>query len=191
MTDYRGIDYGCGLSNVDTATNIRYGVIPVNTVTQVWCDSSEPDYGDPICPECGRVVTDDLNAIEDDVLETYATSHGCDDYACESCKHLWDSSDVWRNEPLGFNLDDGTYKAMQGGDDCDIFILKSPYYTRAQFCSPCAPGACYLLNPCPDGEKAYCFLNDWFDDDSLCPYPIWKVSDDSVVYTPASENIDE
>ncbi len=74
----------------------------------------------------------------------------------------------------------GEYKATQSGDDSDIFILKSPYYTRAQFCSPCAPGACYLTNPCEDGERAYCFGHDWFDD-GKAPYPVFLVADDSEV----------
>lgn len=31
--------------------------------------------------------------------------------------------------------------------DNDAFIIKSPYYTYAQFCSPCVPGAGNLDNP--------------------------------------------
>lgn len=112
--------------------------------------------------------------------------HACGDYACDSCKVLFDGEDAFSDEALGYTLDDGEYKATSGSDG-DIFILKSPYYTRAQFCSPCAPGACYLTNPCDDGEKAYCFGQDWFDDEYPCPYPIYRVSDNSLVYSPKQE----
>ena len=88
------------------------------------------------------------------------------------------------DEPIGFKYDDGTLQAHQGGDDSDIFITKSPYYTRAAFCSPCAPGACHLRNPDKDGEKTYCFPPSWFDDPEDCPYPVWQVEDNELVYEP-------
>ena len=91
-------------------------------------------------------------------------------------------------EPLGFSLDDGEYKAYCG-EDGDIFIFKSPYYTQAQFCSPCAPGAGHLLNPCEHGPKTYCFPLDWFDAETECPYPIYRVSDNVRVYTPKTEEV--
>ncbi len=50
----KGIDYGNGLTNIDHSNGIRYGVIPANEVLQAWCDSSEPDYGEPHCPKCGN-----------------------------------------------------------------------------------------------------------------------------------------
>jgi hypothetical protein len=77
-------------------------------------------------------------------------------------------------DPVSFDLDDGEYKASQNFDDCDIFIVKSPYYTVCQFCSPCAPGAGYIMNSCEDGVRAYCFGHDWFDD-GKAPYPVYSV----------------
>lgn len=110
--------------------------------------------------------------------------HACGDYACDDCRVLFDAEDAFGDEPLGFTLDDGEYKASSGQDG-DIFILQSPYYTRAAFCSPCAPGACYLASPCDDGEKAYCFGHDWFSDHpehpGRAPYPVFRVSDDQPV----------
>ena len=76
-------------------------------------------------------------------------------------------------EPLGFYLDDGKYEA-HCGDDGDIFITKSPFFTFCKFCSPCAPGAGYLQNPIEGGVKAYCFGNDWFEDNRM-PYPLYSV----------------
>jgi len=75
------------------------------------------------------------------------------------------------------------YVATQSADDTDIFITKSPFYTKAQFCSPCAPGAGHLRNPDPDGVKTYCFGKDWFEDEE-CPYPYWSVDTNELVYQP-------
>ncbi len=78
-------------------------------------------------------------------------------------------------EATSFDVDrdDGT-KATCGGDFTDIFVLGSPYFTRAAFCSPCAPGACYLTDPCDDGERAYCLGHEWFEDGEA-PYPVYDV----------------
>jgi hypothetical protein len=105
-------------------------------------------------------------------------------------------------KPLAKNLSaltwtTGNTSLHQGGDDCDIFVMKSPYYTFGPFCSPCAPGAVYLRNGDTDGEKAYCFAPDWFpnwdeeeitgvycDEKTSCPYPVFRVSDDVCVFSP-------
>jgi hypothetical protein len=181
----KGIDYGLGQTNIDKATGIRFGVINQNEVLQAWADSSEPDYGEPHCPECGNEAVDSSSdALDDDGKpidrEDYERNRGaCGDYACDSCRKLFDGDYAFGDEPLGFTLDDGEYLA-EAGSDGDIFIIRSPYYTRAAFCSPCAPGACYLTSPTDDGEKAYCFGADWFDDEKA-PYPVYRVSDDSLV----------
>ena len=77
-------------------------------------------------------------------------------------------------EKLGASADAGQYASSD-----DIFVTRSEYYTRAQFCSPCAPGACHLENPIPNGEKAFCLGPEWFS--GSAPYPIYRVSDDSIV----------
>lgn len=102
-------------------------------------------------------------------------------------------------EPTSYFIDDNEYQA-ECGEDGDIFISKSPYYTFAQFCSPCAPGACYLINPLDilagypagghnkagvpiDNNRAYCFGHDWFRDTETkkAPYPVYRVSDNQKV----------
>ena len=173
----RGIDYGLGTTNVDKETGIRYGVISSHEVCQAWSDSSEADYGEPHCPKCGDEASEPTDDEQDDFL---VLSHACGDYACKACGVLFDGEDAFGDEPNAWTLDDGEYKAVQGGDDSDIFILKSPYYTRAAFCSPSTPGACYLTTPCDDGEKAYCFGHDWFDDQKA-PYPVYRVDTGELV----------
>lgn len=111
------------------------------------------------------------------------------------------------SEPVGFSYDSDGYKAY-AHQDGDIFITKSPYYTYTQYCSPCAPGACYLESPLdPDGEavnnghpKCYCFREDWFDYGeengdvvwgTKCPYPIFRVDNDECVYDPRHVDTDQ
>jgi len=196
-----GIDYGNGTSNVDSETGIRYGVIPAHDVLQIWADEAEADYGEPTCPKCGNeareVGTDDA-LLFDDAPEDWEVSGR--DYACEHCRYAFGADEAYGDDPLGFTLADNDYRASQYGDDSDIFITKSAYYTHAQFCSPCAPGACHLRHPVDEnGPKAYCFSPEWFgwytDDSSpytgtfdgsvtSCPYPVYRVSDGKCVFRP-------
>lgn len=185
-----GFDYGNGLTNCDHTTGIRYGVLPANEVTQEWSDSAEANYGDATCPKCGNEVEHYRGQDEDDTgdddnknLTWKHAENECADYACPHCRYVFGSESAFGDEPTEHVLDDGEYKASQSYDSPDIFILKSPYYTRAAFCSPCAPGACYLTSPCDDGEKAYCFGHDFFWDteEKRAPYPVYRVSDDTEV----------
>lgn len=163
----RGIDYGLGQTNIDRTTGIRFGVIPVNEVCQAWYDSSEADYGPATCGECGTELTTDHDFI------------GAE-YACPSCERpIEDREDMYGDEPICHTLDDGEYLATDDSQG-DIFIERSPYYTRAQFCSPCAPGACHLSNPTEKGERAYCFGHDWFED-GIAPYPVYSVATGELV----------
>jgi ribosomal protein L37AE/L43A len=172
-TNNPGTDYGMGTTNSDTNTGIRFGVISYHDVLQAWADSSEPNYGDPHCPKCG-------NATVHSTDESVSDFDECADYYCDGCRYAFDASDAYGDEPVEWRLDDGEYLATQSGDDADIFIIRSPYYTHAQFCSPCAPGAGYLGSSCAGGPRTYCFGHDWFDD-GRAPYPVYRVADGSVV----------
>lgn len=98
-------------------------------------------------------------------------------YNCENCDEASKDEDD-KNcdfcEVACFICNEDGYEA-ECGDDGDIFITKSKYYTECQYCSPCAPGAGYLMNPIPEGVKSYCFGADWFDD-SKAPYPVYLVA---------------
>lgn len=156
-----GIDYGFGKTNIDT-NGIRYGVIPVNEVLQAWCDESEAYYGAPHCPECG-------NELDHDV---------CDGHTCDCGYEIkWVGDECYGDEPISHYVDDSDLTA-ESDSHGDIVITKSPYYTTCGFCSPCAPGAGYLMDR-GDDCKAYCFGPDWFDGE--CPYPVYRVSDNSLV----------
>lgn len=181
----KGIDYGMGRTNIDPATGIRYGVIHSGALACEALEDFEADYGPPTCGKCGGDAkdVDDDDAPDFDETEDGAPiwkrSRGCEDYYCEDCFRVFDSSDAFGDEPIGHHLGDGEYIASIDSYG-DVFITKSPFYTRAQFCSPCAPGAVHLSNPCDDGERGYCFGHDWFDGDAA-PYRVFRVNDDTEV----------
>ena len=162
----KGIDYGMGQTNIDPSNGIRYGVIPMNSLHEWAWDDFEPDYGEPTCPKCGNTAN-----LETDKSEA--------DYSCESCEYCFNSDEAYGDEPLGHTLESDEYTASVDSYG-DVFIMKSPYFTRAQFCSPCAPGACHLDNPTDDGERAYCFGHDWFEGDKA-PYPVYSVATGELV----------
>jgi hypothetical protein len=98
---------------------------------------------------------------------------GCADYACESCEYVFDSCQAFGEEPQGWNYSGDGYE-LTDCLDSDIFVLKSPYYTFAPFCSPCVPGAGDLDNAMDDGVKSYCLGHDWFEG-GKAPYKVFSV----------------
>jgi hypothetical protein len=178
-----GIDYGMGKVNIDLETGIRYGVISQNSVSGEALNDMESDYGPPICPKCDNAA---VNIGDDSVVELNLDGEGwtkaqCDweDFVCIDCKYVFGTESAYGEEPIGQYYDQDGYK-LTDCLDSDIMVILSPYYTYAQFCSPCVPGAGSLDSPCPDGIKTYCLGHDWFED-SRAPYPVYKVSDNSLV----------
>jgi DNA-directed RNA polymerase subunit RPC12/RpoP len=150
MNNYAGIDYSRGMANVNYKTGIHYGVINQNKVGESWFESSEADYGMPGCSKCG-----------------YEFKKSKSPTKCPNCGYRPnDDSEFYREDPIEFYYNQDGYKIIQSGDDTDLFILKSPYFTYCQFCSPCAPGAGYIMNsvnPEHGGIKTYCLGHDWFE----------------------------
>lgn len=163
-TDYKGIDYGLGRTNRDFKNNIRYGVINQNEVIQAWSEESKPYYGDTAeCEHCGAEI---------DISTSFPDE--CAHCGIELC---WDFM-----EPISYFIDDGEY-LIESDSYGDLFICKSPYYTYAQFCSPCAPGACHLENPIDDNDpnnRCYCLGHDWFDG-VQAPYPVYSLKTGKLV----------
>lgn len=169
----QGIDYGLGQTNVDCETGIRYGVISHRTVGQVWYDDAVPDYGKPLCPNCGNEVV----PSDDDSLPEDAEWNDRQDYACVKCEECFWSDSVYPDQALSWSFSDEEY-TLEDCLDSDIFVLKSPYFTYAQFCSPCVPGACNLDSPMEDqdGARCYCLGHEWFEEDKA-PYRVFGVAD--------------
>ncbi len=113
------------------------------------------------------------------VLQAWADSSEiiCDQYSFD------DVSEELRDvDPSDYAYEEEGYIA-HGDDAGDIFIMKSPYYTRGNYCSPCAPGAVDLSSQSiEDGinlsdDIGYCFGADWFDETvDPCPYKDWIYS---------------
>lgn len=182
-----GIDYGSGLTNVDMRTNIRFGVIPVHEVGSSWYELSEAEYGNPTCPKCGNPANEFetettqhesgvsiSTIIPEEIEENYEFSeYGCSDFYCENCEYVFGSDEAYPEEALGFSYTEDDYKISQSGDDTDLFVELSPYYTIAGFCSPCAPGAVYLMDKAQEA-KGYCLGHDWFEGNKA-PYKVFDV----------------
>jgi len=168
------IDYGMGKTNIDLKTGIRYGVISIHEVVQSWSDSNEPYYPS-VCPYCGNDIPEDLDLYQDPPVK------------CESCGKELHENDFDMCEAAYYFVDDEEYLAVDD-DYGDIMIMRSPYYTRCPYCSPCAPGAGHLTGK-GDDCRAYCFGPDWFEDEP--PYKIYRVSDDSEVIYWTSEKVRE
>ena len=181
----RGIDYsGPGsTANRDPETGIRYGIIPLHALAQYTEEEFEAVYFIG-CPQCGTEWSHEVQIgaeVRDDVkmfwnpdvkVKTRGTT-------CPECGKFVQEDHEVGDEPIDHKLDDGTYQARLDSSN-EVWCFKSPYFTRAQFCSPCAPGACYLASPTPDGERAYCFGHDWFDG-NVAPYPVYSVETGELV----------
>ena len=117
------------------------------------------------CPDCGGPTTR-MELTERDLHR---------DHMCHRCGIAFDNEDAYPDEPIGWFYVDDDYTATDCLDS-DIMIVKSPYFTYAQFCSPCVPGAGNLDHPLPEGHgaKCYCFGHDWFENNKA-PYRIWSV----------------
>jgi len=168
-TGYPGIDYGRGQSNIDRETGIRYGVIPLRDLHEFIYDDVEGHYT-PRCPECGDEFSDD----------DLANFEGGEDVSCACGYEIYNTDSLYGDEADYQTLNVEEYVTEIAGNGIDVFVIKSPYYTHAQFCSPCAPGAGYLTTPCPDGPKTYCFGHDMFDGNKA-PYPVYSVETGELV----------
>ena len=171
-TSYAGIDYGLGQTNRDHETGIRFGIISQNDLSG---DAVNDIYttGDDIGFENMRQqAKDELARAIASAIDPYGQVGDPDELAAEIINNVeW--HDCGESGPYEYS---GEGYHLRTSDNNDLWVLKSPFYTHAQFCSPCAPGAGHLGNPCPTGPKTYCLGPDWFEDGEA-PYPIYKVED--------------
>lgn len=165
QTNYPGIDYsGIGSkANRDTETGIRYGVVSQNSVIPEALEDIEFDYGKPHCPDCGKEVAE-------------SNPEQGRDYFCPDCGKTHWTDRCFPDEALGWSYQQDGYKLC----DClenDIFVILSPYFTYAQFCSPCVPGACNLDSPLEqsiESNRCFCLGHDWFEG-GKAPYKVYSV----------------
>lgn len=133
------------------------------------------DYG------MGKVNVDSSTGIRYGVISQHSISgFALDDFEPDYPEQEEGEDTFVEYEPLMHILDDGQYYAQMHTNG-DIFILKSPYYTHAQYCSPCAPGTCHLDHPVDEtGPRAYCLGSEFFEREKA-PYHVYRISDGSLV----------
>jgi hypothetical protein len=182
-TNYPGIDYSAGRPiNRDTATGIRYGVIPASdcnsdALEDIYSNGTDTDYED-----WKTAIEDAVKSALSDYLSERAIQrvidNGLDDIG----------EDYEQTGRTRYSYESDGYK-LQIASDGDLWVIKSPYFTYAQFCSPCAPGACYLRSPLDspnEVNKCYCLGPDWFSNDCPCPYPVYSITTGELVQNSAS-----
>jgi hypothetical protein len=184
---YAGLDYsGPGSStNRNTETGIRYGVISQRSISPDACEDIMIWGTDAAWEQaCADAIAEaKANADDpDDIDEGLITEELGMDWESSISDYVYDS--------------EGYY--IMGCLDSDLMITKSQFYTYAQFCSPCVPGAGNLDNPFEPHPnqmtaeeiiimaealgfpRAYCLGHDWFDDNKA-PYPVFSVADNTLV----------
>jgi len=164
-------------------TGIHYGVIPKNDLfncaEEFFNNAEDIDYTNNL-----KEIKENIKAsIEDfmfddnvkEILELIE-EHFNENYQGDCA--------LMRYERDGFIIE-------ASNDDCDLFIIKSPFYTLAPPCSPCAPGAGYLRDGIKEDEldengevkvgsggiETYCLPEDWFSEENPCPYKYWEVKE--------------
>ena len=176
QTDYAGIDYSLGQSNFNQTTGIHYGVISSHSVPYEYQDDFEQDYGKPTCFACGNPAIASADVPKKLQKQNWYKGQ---DYACIECARTFWSEQAFSEEPLGWSYEREGYRLCDCLDS-DIFVMESPYYTFAQYCSPCVPGAGNLDSPCATGVKTYCLGPEWFEDEQA-PYPVYRVDTGELV----------
>lgn len=172
----RGIDYSGPMAdgrmpNRDLETGIRYGIIPLNSLGEFAHDSFEAVFL-AYCPNCEQ-------EIEGGEL-TVVTK---DDEEVEACPHcgfaINNPDEIWGDEPAEWVMQEEDYEGFLD-EAGDVWFTKSPFVTRASFCSPCAPGACYITSQTEEGEWCYCPGPEWFEADNTIgpiPFAYWPVEE--------------
>lgn len=175
-----GIDYGMGKTNIDSETGIRYGCISQHSVMPEVLDEMEFYYGEPDtqpeCPYCGTEWSEPEDEVSGEVHDMPITWG--DELTCPKCGEDFEVELPYFAEPISMYYDEPDIQVCSCLDS-DLMITKSPYFTYADYCSPCVPGAGNLDAPCDDGVKCYCLGHDWFDDEA--PYPVYRVDTGELV----------
>lgn len=205
-TTYPGIDYGKYTNiNRNPETGIHYGVISRNSVID--CGQEVFERGDNLSFKAWQdEVKKDIRRALDDYFSDHKFGDRKTSPLDDAVENAFDAIEDGLNDRYQEDSDD--YKYEHDGYvittclDNDFMVIKSPFYTYAQFCSPCAPGAGNLDSPFkssvgnPDWseelkleaekagfKKVYCLGRDWFDG-GVSPYPIFSVETNELASKP-------
>lgn len=190
-TSYPGIDYNRGASNCDRKTGIRNGVISQNSVMSEALDDIFT-HGTDRAYE--HALADHLSAARANFVATADEEEFNEDESTQEFADRYESEGGLSD----YEYDREGYQ-LTGCLTSDLFVLKSPFFTFAQFCSPCVPGAGNLNSPfesesAQDGlngedyakeateagfPRAYCLGHDWFENGA--PYAVYSVETGKLV----------
>ena len=181
-TQSPGICYSYS-ANIDLETGIRYGVI-----SQRSCSGDALDdilsRGTDLAWK--KALTE---ALADARQEAESRGEDLDDLDEDRIADRL--SDNWESDIRTYLYDVDGYQ-VTGCLSSDLMVMRSPYYTFAQFCSPCVPGAGNLDNPfsplaaqispaeietmatAMGFPRVYCLGPDWFET-GKAPYPCFLV----------------
>jgi len=191
MTNYAGIDYGCGKTNINKETGIRHGVISQNSIGQ---DSLSDFFNNADDLTFKEYISEAKSKLRDALSDYFSDVKWGDmkqskldmavDDAFEAVEDSLNEQYEPQNPSVEYNQEG---YVIVNCLDSDLMIIKSPYITVAQFCSPCCPGACSLNSPLETEEevdgnfdprksynRCYCLGPDWFDEYNKIPYPVWN-----------------
>ena len=178
--------------NMNLETGIHFGCISQNTLDPEQLMGLIDDAEDVLYTSSLEEFETGLKeAIEEgEVLEflkfTYMDESLVDE-DFDTIMNEW--CDGYQNDYHQFYYKDDEYEMDFCEDMNCIIILKSPYYTYCQGCSPCVPNAGDLDSPVtpddyennndvgffyPKFHKAYCLPDEFFDDDKA-PYKYFEV----------------
>ena len=162
--NYVGIDYGLGKANIDNETGIRYGVIGYNSLNpealnDIFMEGRNLSY-ENYMKETMKEIKDGLEEVLRNYLyggdPEWIVNHIHENIEESLSEEYEENEDYYLYEKDGYIIET---------TDLGLYILKSPFITRAMFCSPCCPGAGDLDNPTDNGVLTYCLGRDWFDED--------------------------
>lgn len=186
----RGIDYGLGRTNIDHATGIRYGVISEHSVTpeafsDIRDNGENLSHAAAVADAKQRIAAALTPVLEEMGVLSYVSKYSprSEDKAKQDADVDAAVDAVWETIEQDWNdqyqEDEDTYRYEQDGyaletSSLGLYVIRSPYYTHAAFCSPCCPGAGDLDLPHADGERTYCLGPEWFED-GKAPYPVYRV----------------
>jgi hypothetical protein len=173
-TSYPGLDYSGPASTVnrDPVTGIRYGIISLRSLGEFAFEDIEQHGIDQDFEEFQQRIKAEIDSALRPVLKDYVLSSRIDklienaqDDALEEASDCYQQPSDW----VRYHYERDGYVLQVTGDG-NLFVIKSPFVTNAQYCSPCVPGAGNLDSPCDSGPECYALGLDWFDEKNPCPY---------------------
>lgn len=190
--------FGQNSTDLDWEDFIESFRCSVGAAVDDWLECSDaPDIGtvlaDALCDYSQTLATQVTEiAIEEIELAELPTDNEVIKRIIDRCVDECQLGDYYESQgdSRRARYDDGEI-VCQSASDGDLWVLKSPFVTWAQFCSPVASGAGYLRTPCVEGAgaKCYCLPHDWWPD-GKCPYPYWNVNTGEKVFTPSETTED-